>query len=207
MPPFPSTISYDHWQSNKLLTCAKYCSIMHLHACQYRRSCRRQGAGFILARKATQEPDAPVSFWSKTVKGTLKRWTTSERDSESKSNATRKGSSTQNGSSQRSRQKLGSGTVNQRVSQGSKRGRTVKQTSGETRGQAKSSRKGGRFYWNITGFPFPLGPLLTRRTIRYEVCPSHRLNKASLNLLAPYIHLPRRFPCSNATPSTGITML
>ncbi|EIE22041.1 hypothetical protein COCSUDRAFT_16894 [Coccomyxa subellipsoidea C-169] len=142
---------------------------MNLHACQYRRSRRKQGAGLILARKATQEPDAPASFWSKTVKGTLKRWTTSERDSESASNATKKGSSTQNGSSQRSRQKLGSGTVKQRVSQGSKRGKTIKQTSGETRGQAKSSRKGGRFYWNITGFPFPLGPLLTRRTIRYEV--------------------------------------
>jgi hypothetical protein len=32
-----------------------------------------------------------------------------------------------------------------------------------------AARKGGRFYWNITGFPFPLGPLLRRRTIRYEV--------------------------------------
>jgi hypothetical protein len=27
----------------------------------------------------------------------------------------------------------------------------------------------GRFYFNITGFPFPLGPFLNRRTIRTEV--------------------------------------
>lgn len=27
---------------------------------------------------------------------------------------------------------------------------------------------GGRFYFNFTGFPFPLGPFLNRRTIRYE---------------------------------------
>lgn len=32
---------------------------------------------------------------------------------------------------------------------------------------AASSR--GRFYFNFTGFPFPLGPFLNRRTIRYEV--------------------------------------
>lgn len=41
------------------------------------------------------------------------------------------------------------------------------------KGQKKTSAKDkGRFYWNITGFPFPLGPLLTRRTVRYEV--SHK---------------------------------
>lgn len=28
-----------------------------------------------------------------------------------------------------------------------------------------------RFYPNITGFPFPLGPLFSRKTIRYEVRP------------------------------------
>jgi len=28
---------------------------------------------------------------------------------------------------------------------------------------------GGRFYLNFTGFPFPLGPFLNRRTIRTEV--------------------------------------
>lgn len=28
---------------------------------------------------------------------------------------------------------------------------------------------GGRFYFNFTGFPFPLGPFLNRRTNRYEV--------------------------------------
>lgn len=34
---------------------------------------------------------------------------------------------------------------------------------------AASDSGGGRFYFNITGFPFPLGPFLNRRTIRYEV--------------------------------------
>jgi hypothetical protein len=33
-------------------------------------------------------------------------------------------------------------------------------------GNASSS---SRFYFNITGFPFPLGPFLNRRTIRTEV--------------------------------------
>lgn len=28
---------------------------------------------------------------------------------------------------------------------------------------------GGRFYFNFTGFPFPLGPFLNRQTLRYEV--------------------------------------
>lgn len=35
-----------------------------------------------------------------------------------------------------------------------------------TGGEASS---GGRFYFNFTGFPFPLGPFLNRRTLRYEV--------------------------------------
>lgn len=34
---------------------------------------------------------------------------------------------------------------------------------------AIDSNKGGRFYLNFTGFPFPLGPFLNRRTIRTEV--------------------------------------
>lgn len=32
-----------------------------------------------------------------------------------------------------------------------------------------NSNSGGRFYLNFTGFPFPLGPFLNRRTIRTEV--------------------------------------
>jgi hypothetical protein len=34
-----------------------------------------------------------------------------------------------------------------------------------------TSERGGaeRFYFNFTGFPFPLGPFLNRRTIRTEV--------------------------------------
>ena len=32
-----------------------------------------------------------------------------------------------------------------------------------------TSNSGGRFYFNFTGFPFPLGPFLNRSTIRTEV--------------------------------------
>lgn len=32
-----------------------------------------------------------------------------------------------------------------------------------------SGSDSGRFYFNFTGFPFPLGPFLNRRTIRTEV--------------------------------------
>lgn len=32
-----------------------------------------------------------------------------------------------------------------------------------------SNNPNGRFYFNFTGFPFPLGPFLNRRTIRTEV--------------------------------------
>ena len=33
-----------------------------------------------------------------------------------------------------------------------------------------TTNRRGRFYFNFTGFPFPLGPFLNRRTIRTEVC-------------------------------------
>ena len=35
--------------------------------------------------------------------------------------------------------------------------------------------RSGRFWPFITGFPFPLGPLLTRQTVRQEVCREHLL--------------------------------
>ncbi|KAG6471370.1 hypothetical protein ZIOFF_068811 [Zingiber officinale] len=35
-------------------------------------------------------------------------------------------------------------------------------------GGRRSGRGAGRFYFNITGFPFPLGPFINRRTIRTE---------------------------------------
>ncbi len=39
------------------------------------------------------------------------------------------------------------------------------------RGSSKPSKDGtgGRFYFNVTGFPFPLGPLFARQTVRTEV--------------------------------------
>ena len=38
-------------------------------------------------------------------------------------------------------------------------------------GSSKPSKDGtgGRFYFNVTGFPFPLGPLFARQTVRTEV--------------------------------------
>ena len=35
--------------------------------------------------------------------------------------------------------------------------------------------QGGRFFLFFTGFPFPLGPLFSRQTVRYEVCLSQEL--------------------------------
>lgn len=41
---------------------------------------------------------------------------------------------------------------------------------GRARDQQETSEpRGGRFYWNVTGFPFPLGPFLERNTIRVQV--------------------------------------
>jgi hypothetical protein len=41
--------------------------------------------------------------------------------------------------------------------------------SNPARAMAVAEKKPGRFYFNVTGFPFPLGPFLQRRTIRKEV--------------------------------------
>lgn len=81
----------------------------------------------------------------------------------SSSNGSSRGSSR----GQRSKQKAESGgTVRQRTRRGqSKAGRI-----GKGQDSPKPDKpSNGRYYWNITGFPFPLGPLLKRRTIRYEV--------------------------------------
>ena len=49
-----------------------------------------------------------------------------------------------------------------------------KQASDDGRVERGSSKPlkdgtGGRFYFNVTGFPFPLGPLFARQTVRTEV--------------------------------------
>ena len=74
------------------------------------------------------------------------------------------------------------------------------------RGTPKGADKapaGSRLYFNVTGFPFPLGPFVERKTVRYEVrltaslpdCPlsagqlssAHRKGRQwfDLNLVAP----------------------
>jgi hypothetical protein len=48
--------------------------------------------------------------------------------------------------------------------------RTVRGLRPQPASQAPSQqRKGSRFYFNFTGFPFPLGPFFERRTVRNEV--------------------------------------
>lgn len=124
-----------------------------------KRSRIRDTAAPILARQIVEEAQAPAGSWAKTVKGTLKRWTTSGSDSTGSSTARQRGKATQKEATKQRRRSMG------------EKSRTAKQTSGETRtgGAHDKHGKPGRFYWNITGFPFPLGPLLSRRTIRYEV--------------------------------------
>lgn len=46
----------------------------------------------------------------------------------------------------------------------------VTAASGNTTSKKVTQDDSGRFYINFTGFPFPLGPFLNRRTIRTEVC-------------------------------------
>lgn len=48
-------------------------------------------------------------------------------------------------------------------------GRLAVVASAGTTGGGGGGGGGGRFYLNFTGFPFPLGPFLNRRTIRTEV--------------------------------------
>ncbi|XP_047314754.1 uncharacterized protein LOC124918757 isoform X1 [Impatiens glandulifera] len=50
-----------------------------------------------------------------------------------------------------------------------KSGYSVKLVVASTGGGAATGDGSGRFYLNFTGFPFPLGPFLNRRTIRTEV--------------------------------------
>lgn len=50
-------------------------------------------------------------------------------------------------------------------------GRQTSDDGRVVRGSSKPSKDGtgGRFYFNVTGFPFPLGPLFARQTVRTEV--------------------------------------
>ncbi|BBN01456.1 hypothetical protein MPTK1_2g07530 [Marchantia polymorpha subsp. ruderalis] len=56
--------------------------------------------------------------------------------------------------------------LNSTVRRGSRASGRVLASAVEETGKSKS---GGRFYFNVTGFPFPLGPFLSRRTIRTEM--------------------------------------
>ena len=90
-------------------------------------------------------------------------WGAEKADSESSSDTSSASRSQSNRQSRRGPVR----TATQRTRRGQRRPEAV--AKGQIKNTAKSK---GRFYWNITGFPFPLGPLLTRRTVRYEV--SHK---------------------------------
>ena len=92
-------------------------------------------------------------------------WGAGKRSSSSSSNGT--GSSAYR--SQSSRQIQGSARPATQRSRQGRKGQEQALAKGQGNNAAKDR---GRFYWNITGFPFPLGPLLTRRTVRYEVSTS-----------------------------------
>jgi hypothetical protein len=58
----------------------------------------------------------------------------------------------------------------------SKTTRGLSTRSSEQAGTGPSSqRRGSRFYFNFTGFPFPLGPFFERKTVRTEVRADGRL--------------------------------
>lgn len=97
-----------------------------------------------------QEVPSPLQLLSETVRGTMR----------GKASRAAQGGMAPSRSSSAARK-----TVRQTVPG---RRRQGAQESVDKSGK-QGSKKGGRFYWNITGFPFPLGPLLSRRTVRYEV--------------------------------------
>ena len=104
-------------------------------------------------QQATQEAPSPLQRLSETVRGTIRGKAASREaqgDRASSSSSSRVGKMT-------ARQ-----TAAARRRQGS-------QQATRKGNEPSSKAAGSRFYWNITGFPFPLGPLLSRRTIRYEV--------------------------------------
>jgi hypothetical protein len=71
--------------------------------------------------------------------------------------ATAKGRSTVSSKTQRGSTVSGSMTVRGREQQAA------------LQQQQQSKKRGSRFYFNITGFPFPLGPFFERKTVRNEV--------------------------------------
>lgn len=63
---------------------------------------------------------------------------------------------------------------------GSKTTRGLSSASSEQAGTgASSKRRGSRFYFNFTGFPFPLGPFWERKTVRTEVRRAFRTQRGS----------------------------
>ena len=52
---------------------------------------------------------------------------------------------------------------------GMRRRRRSLDVVGALNAKKEGNAPAGRFYFNVTGFPFPLGPFFQRRTIRKEV--------------------------------------
>ncbi|WIA12372.1 hypothetical protein OEZ85_012420 [Tetradesmus obliquus] len=75
--------------------------------------------------------------------------------------ATAKGRSTVSSKTQRGSTVSGTKTVRGREQQAA--------LQQQQQQQQQSKKRGSRFYFNITGFPFPLGPFFERKTVRNEV--------------------------------------
>ena len=104
---------------------------------------RRHRSTIILHCQQVTEPEgSPLQLLGKTIRGTL------------------------GGRAPHAQQQSGS---KQQVAKGSAGATTAGRRQRSTAQSSKPAQQKGRFYWNLTGFPFPLGPLLRRRTIRYEV--------------------------------------
>lgn len=57
---------------------------------------------------------------------------------------------------------------------------TAKQSGASRKTAATGTKSGGGSYLNVTGFPFPLGPLTKRQTIRREVCVYDNIESSSV---------------------------
>jgi len=65
--------------------------------------------------------------------------------------------------------------------------------------QQQPDRRGSRFYFNITGFPFPIGPFFERRTVRNEVRAACRVLVVVPGVA--YGWMDRQSPRSSSRPS------
>ena len=132
---------------------------------QYCRAKRKLQLACSKHAAAKQQAQRPLTL-KRALQTALGNVWQADPDSSSSSKGSTRAPKLIQGSRRPPEQRKYSGTLKQR-------GRPGPQRAGEAGSRTEQSKPAasdrGRFYWNITGFPFPLGPLLKRRTIRYEV--------------------------------------